>query len=148
MAVHSPVKKFMIGKCFVDTNILFYAHDRSSGLRHERAKEVIAELWRSRRGVLSTQVLQEYCVNVRRKTQVSAENMRVILRDFLKWTVVVNTGESVLGALELEAKHQISFWDSLIIYAAQVGGAQVLYSEDFNDGQIFGSVQVVNPLKP
>ena len=148
MAVHSLVKKFMTGKCFVDTNILFYAHDRNSGVRHERAKEVIAELWHSQRGVLSTQVLQEFCVNVRRKTQVSAENMRVILGDLLQWKVVVNTGESVLGALELEARHQISFWDSLIIYAAQVGGAQVLYSEDFSDGRTYGSIQVVNPLKP
>ena len=85
---------------------------------------------------------------MRRKAQVSAENMRSLVQDFLKWHVVVNTGESVLGALEIEAKHRISFWDSLIVYAAQVAEVEVLYSEDFNDGQIYGSVRVVNPLKP
>lgn len=120
--------------------------DRQAGSKHERAKDLIAGLWTSRQGVLSTQVLQEFCVNVQRKAQVSAENMRSMVQDFLKWQVVVNTGESVLGALEIEAKHQLSFWDSLIVYAAQVAKAEILYSEDFNDGQIYGSVRVVNPL--
>jgi predicted nucleic acid-binding protein len=138
----------MSARYFVDSNILFYAHDRQAGSKHERAKDLIAGLWASRQGALSTQVLQEFCVNVRRKAQVSAENMRSLVQDFLKWHVVVNTGESVLGALEIEAKHRISFWDSLIVYAAQVAEVEVLYSEDFNDGQIYGSVRVVNPLKP
>jgi predicted nucleic acid-binding protein len=124
----------MSARYFVDSDILFYAHDRQAGSKHERAKDLIAGLWTSRQGALSTQVLQEFCVNVRRKAQVSAENMKSLVQDFLKWHVVVNTGESVLGALEIEAKHRISFWDSLIVYAAQVAEAEVLYSEHFNDG--------------
>jgi predicted nucleic acid-binding protein len=58
---------------------------------------------------------------------------------------VVNTPESVLGALE--TRHDISFWDALIIYAAQAAGTEILYSEDLNDGQMFGPVRVVNPLR-
>jgi predicted nucleic acid-binding protein len=130
----------------VDSNILFYAHDRNSGDRHKRAEELMTELWNSGQGVLSTQVLQEFCVNIRRKANVTAETARLLVHDFLKWKVVVNTGESVLGALEIEARHQISFWDALIVYAAQVGEAQVLYSEDLNDGQMYGSVRAVNPF--
>jgi hypothetical protein len=58
---------FMSVKCFVDTNILVYAHDHETGLKHDRARAVIEQLWRSGGGVLSTLVLQELCINVRRK---------------------------------------------------------------------------------
>jgi len=57
----------MPDKYFVDTNILIYAHDRSAGLKHERARQVVERLWISGHGVLSTQVLQEVCINLRRK---------------------------------------------------------------------------------
>lgn len=51
----------MSDRYFVDTNILMYAHDASAGLKHERAKALLEELWRARSGVLSTQILQELC---------------------------------------------------------------------------------------
>jgi len=57
----------MSDKFFVDTNILVYAHDRAAGIKHERARSLIEKLWNSGGGVLSTQVLQELCVNLRRK---------------------------------------------------------------------------------
>jgi predicted nucleic acid-binding protein len=60
--------------------------------------------------------------------------------------VYVNTGESILVALDLEERYQISFWDALVIQAAEASGAAVLYSEDLSDGQTYGAVRVVNPL--
>ena len=69
-----------------------------------------------------------------------------MVRNFLDWEIVVNTGESMLSALAMESRYQISFWDALIVHAAQVSRADVLYTEDLNDGQVFGSVRVVNPL--
>jgi predicted nucleic acid-binding protein len=57
----------MSDKFFVDTNILMFAHDTSAGAKHERAKALIEELWHDRTGVVSTQVLQELSVNLRRK---------------------------------------------------------------------------------
>lgn len=138
----------MSDKCFVDTNILFYAHDRDSGLKHERAKELVQKLWDSDRGVLSTQVLQEFCASVRRLgAKLPAEEVPQLLQDLLKWQIVVITGQSILGALEIETRYKISFWDALIVHAAQASGADVLYSEDLNDGQVYGSVRVVNPLR-
>ena len=137
----------MSGKCFVDTDILFYAHDRQAGPKHDRAKRLLIELLDSDSGVLSTQVLQELCVNLRRKGNLAADETRRLIQDFLAWEIVVNTAESVLGALEIESRHDISFWDALIIYAAQAAGAETLYSEDLNDGQMFGSVRIVNPLQ-
>ena len=140
--------KSMSDKCFVDTNILVYAHDRSTGEKHVRAKQVIDELWDSGTGVLSTQVLQELCWNVRRKTArpLPVEEVRLLLRDYSTWEVVTNTPSSILHALDVEARYKISFWDALIVNAAESAGASVLYSEDLARGQWYGSVRVVNPL--
>jgi len=138
----------MSDRYFVDTNILMYAHDKSTGVKHERAKALVDELWRDRSGVISTQVLQELAVNLRRKAgrPLDAKGTREVVADYLTWQVVVNTPDSVLGALELEERYRISFWDALVIHAAQAAGAEVLYSEDLADGQDYGGVTVVNPL--
>ena len=139
----------MSGKCFVDTNILVYAHDITQGVKHERARELVNSLWESGDGILSTQVLQELCVTVRRKAArpLSPESTRKLIEDYVKWPVVVNTAESVLEALDLETRYQISFWDALIVQAAASCGAEILYSEDLADGQKYREVRVVNPLK-
>ncbi len=138
----------MSDRCFVDTNILVYAHDRSAGFKHERARLLIEDLWTSGQGVLSTQVLQELCINVRRKARrpLSVEEARRLVQDYLSWEIVVNTPASILRALDLEARHKISFWDALILQAAESSGAAILYSEDLTSGQHYGSVRVVNPL--
>jgi predicted nucleic acid-binding protein len=134
---------------FVDTNILMYAHDTSAGAKHERAKTVIEELWRNRTGVVSTQVLQELAVNLRRKAgrPLDAKAAREIVADYLTWQVVVNGGEAILEAIDIEARHHISFWDALVVHAAQASGAEVLYSEDLADRESYGSVRVMNPLR-
>jgi predicted nucleic acid-binding protein len=139
----------MSDKFFVDTNILMYAHDTSAGAKHERAKAILEELWRDRTGVVSTQVLQELAVNLRRKASrpLDAKATREIIVDYLTWQVVINGGESILEALDLEARYQVSFWDALVLHAAQTSGADVLYSEDLSDGQTYGSVRVTNPFK-
>jgi predicted nucleic acid-binding protein len=139
----------MSEKYFVDTNILMYAHDTSAGAKHERAKALVEDLWRQRSGVVSTQVLQELCVNLRRKAghPVDLRTAREIVADYLSWDVVTNTGESILEALQLEERYQISFWDALVVQAAEASGAAILYSEDLSDGQTYRGVRVVNPLR-
>jgi predicted nucleic acid-binding protein len=139
----------MSDKYFVDTNILMYAHDKAAAVKHERAKALVEELWRDRSGVVSTQVLQELAVNLRRKVArpLNGKVAREIVADYLTWHVVVNGGESILEAIDLEERYQISFWDALVIHAAQLSGAEVLYSEDLSDGQVYGSVRIVNPLR-
>ena len=138
----------MSDKYFVDTNILMYAHDTSAGEKHERAKALVEELWRDRTGVVSTQVLQELAVNLRRKAArpLDAKATREVVADYLTWHIVVNGGDSILEALELETRYQISFWDALVVQAAQSAGTQVLYSEDLSDDQLYGPVRVINPF--
>lgn len=139
----------MSDKFFVDTNILMYAHDLKQGEKYHQARALVQELWEKESGVVSTQVLQELAVNLRRKAARPAamESTRRIIEDYSTWEVVVNTAESVLGALDLEGRYGISFWDALIVQAAGSCGAEVIYSEDLADGQKYGEVRVINPLR-
>ena len=138
----------MSDKRFVDTNILVYAHDRTSGPKHQRAKAIVEELWNCGGGVLSTQVLQELCVNLRRRVDppLPTDEIRRLIRDYMSWEIVANTAESVVEALDLEARYRTSFWDALILQSALHCGATILYSEDMAAGQKYGAVQVINPL--
>jgi predicted nucleic acid-binding protein len=139
----------MSDRYFVDTNILMYAHDTAAGEKHLRARALVEELWETRSGVVSTQVLQELAVNLRRKARnpLDAKATRDVVSDYLTWQVVVNGGDSILEALDLEERYQISFWDALIVQAAHASGAAVLYSEDLSDRQTYGVVRVINPLR-
>ena len=138
----------MNDKFFLDTNILVYAHEPATGIKHQRARALVEMLWNTGGGVLSTQVLQELCVSLRRKmaNPWTEEETRNLILDYMDWQIVVNTPDSVIETLAIETRFQISFWDALIIHAAESAGAAILYSEDFSDGQIYDSVRVVNPL--
>jgi predicted nucleic acid-binding protein len=140
---------FTSDRFFVDTNVLVYAHDLTAGAKHDRARDLVAQLWRDRTGVLSTQVLQELYVRLRKtRNPLPAEEARQIVADYLRWDIVGNTGDSVLAAVDLELRYRLSFWDALIVHAASASGAEILYSEDLSDGQAYGTVRVVNPLVP
>jgi predicted nucleic acid-binding protein len=139
----------MSDRYFVDTNVLMYAHDATAGEKHRRARALVQELWQARSGVVSTQVLQELAVNLRRKAgnPLDARATREVVSDYLAWHVVVNGGDSILEAMDVEAKYGISFWDALVVQAANAAGAEILYSEDLSDGQRYGSVRVTNPFR-
>jgi predicted nucleic acid-binding protein len=139
----------MSAKTFVDTNILVYAHDPGCGAKHEVAKSLVSRLWRERSGVISTQVLQELYVNLRKvaRNPIARVEAKGVLTDYLAWEVVVNDGVALLEALELESRYGLSFWDALIVQAANAAGAEGLCSEDFNHGQVYGMVTAVNPFR-
>ena len=143
-----PAMNFMSGKCFVDTNVLVYVYDLSAGVKCSRAQELTSELWDLRKGVVSTQVLQELYIALRRrlKIPVSIADASGIVRDYFEWEVVINGRDSIIRAAELEARYKISFWDGLILQAAELAGADLMYSEDLSHGQIYGNVKVLNPF--
>jgi predicted nucleic acid-binding protein len=135
-------------KAFIDTNIIIYAYDITAGRKHETARAIITDLWDSGLGVISTQVLQEFFVNVVQKIPrpIDKRQAKEIVKDFLKWHVVVNTGDSIIDAIEICLRYEYSFWDSMIIEAAIKGGAAVLLSEDLQDGQVVSGVTIKNPF--
>jgi predicted nucleic acid-binding protein len=134
---------------FVDTNIFIYAHDRDAGAKHERARKLIEHLWTTGQGVLSTQVLQELCVNLRRRVSnpLPDDEIAELIEDYLSWEIVTNTPQAILAALRIESRYKIPYWDALILNAAESCGAAVLYSEDLSHRQHYGAVEVVNPLR-
>ena len=136
-------------KYFVDANILIYAHDRAAGPKHERARQLIEHLWATGQGALSTQVLQELCINLRRRVAhpLPSGEIAKLIEDYLSWEIVVNTPQAIVAALGIEARYKISYWDALILHAAESCGAAVLYSEDLSHRQRYGAVEVVNPLR-
>lgn len=135
-------------KVFLDTNILVYAYDVSSGSKHDVARNIVADLWNFRTGILSIQVLQELFVTVTKKIPkpLDVKTTRDIIRDFLLWEVVDNDGDLMLAAMDVQMKYQHAFWDSLIIAAAIKSGASVLMTEDLNNGQIIEGVMIKNPF--
>jgi predicted nucleic acid-binding protein len=139
----------MSGIAFVDSNLLIYAHDRDAGPKREVAMTLFDRLWSERTGTLSVQVLQEFFVTVTRKllTPVAKAQAREIVRAYAPWVISPTTPETILRATELSETASIDFWDALIVAAAEQSGAETLYSEDLNDGQLIAGVRVVNPLR-
>ena len=136
-------------RTFVDTNIIIYAYDVTAGKKHQLAENILTDLWNSGLGVISTQVLQEFFVNVVQKIPkpIDKKQAKEIIRDFLKWHVVVNSGDSIIEAIDISLKYAYSFWDSMIIEAAIAGGTGVLLSEDLQDGQVISGVTIRNPFR-
>ncbi len=129
------------------TNITFKVTAARQGRdKHLQARRAIRQLWDAGTGALSTQVLQDFYVNVRRKSRrpISISSARSLVADYMVWDPVVNDGTSILEAMDAERRHKISFWDALIVVAAQKCEADVLLSEDFKHGQKYDSGRVVN----
>jgi predicted nucleic acid-binding protein len=135
---------------FVDTNILVYAHDDSAGPKRDQARALVEQLWESRDGCLSVQVLQEFFVSVTRKIAkpLDVETAKEIIADLSCWHVQVPAADDVLGAVGIHQRTGISFWDAMIIRSAAEVGCAVLYSEDLNAGQDYSGVRVENPFQP
>lgn len=135
-------------KVFLDTNVIVYAYDKSAGEKHRLAADIMIKLWHTGRGVISTQVLQEFFVIATRKIPkpLKVNVVKEIISDLLAWDVVTNDGESILSAIDIHLKYKYSFWDSMIIDAALKGGSTVLYSEDLADGQTVDGILIRNPF--
>jgi predicted nucleic acid-binding protein len=138
----------MSDRVFVDTNVLIYAHDLDAGSKHTTAARAIEEVWSSRRGALSVQVLQEFYVNVTRKIRkpLTRKLAREVVEAYSAWHVEVIGANDVLQASILEERHKLSFWDALILVAAKKAGAETLLSEDLSHGQRIDGVTVENPF--
>ena len=133
---------------FIDTNILIYAYDTSTGEKHQEASKLLQELWKNENGCISIQVLQEFYVNATRKAPQALEPLQAasIIRDLSNWKVHRPDTEDVLAAISIQQQYQISFWDALIVRSAQESNCKILWSEDLSNGQDYGGVKVINPL--
>lgn len=138
----------MSDRAFVDTNVLVYAHDLDAGNKHEVAAKLISQLWESRNGVLSTQVLQECYVTLTKKVvrPLGKVAVRRLLQSYFSWEIAVNDLQTILQASEIEEAHNLSFWDALIVAAASSKNVTLILTEDLNHGQIIEGVLIRNPF--
>lgn len=139
----------MSGKVFLDTNILVYLYDFADVLKQERALFVVDALVKSRRAVISPQVMGEFFVASTRRSRpllsVSEAQDR-IAHFYASFTVVELTGFVTLEAVRGVREHQMSFWDAQIWSAARLNQIPTIYSEDFATGSFIEGVRFVNPL--
>jgi predicted nucleic acid-binding protein len=137
----------MSARAFVDTNVLIYAHDVDAGAKHDTARRLLSDLWRHRAGIVSTQVLQEFYVNVTRKiaTPLLKPSARAVVDSYAVWSIDT-TPADISTAFRIEDEAGIGFWDALIVAAASKAGADRILSEDLNPGQIIAGVRVENPF--
>lgn len=134
---------------FVDTNVLIYARDASAGPKQSRALEWVDHLWRAQTGRLSFQVLQEYYVSVTRKLKpgLSQAEARQEIRDLLTWRPRAVDEAMIEGAWAVEDRFGFSFWDALVVSAAQAAACRYLLTEDMQHGQDLDGLQVLSPFQ-
>ena len=127
LAIYQPLAK---ERCFIDTNLLIYADSGDEAIKQRIALTLLKQLRLNQTGVLSTQVLNEYC--------------NVALWE--QYEVVQVTPVIIHMGLDLHQTRSIGFFDALIVAAAKISGCTVLYSEDMNAGEIVNGVRIVNPF--
>jgi predicted nucleic acid-binding protein len=133
---------------FIDTNILVYAYNSADPQKQQLASALINELWESRQGHLSIQVLQEFYVTVTQKIArpLLPEVALPIVGDFGNWVVHSPGVEDLLDAIAIQQKNQLSFWDALIICSAKKLACSIIWTEDLNNGQFYEGLQACNPF--
>lgn len=133
-------------RIFLDTNVLVYADAADEPAKQAIAIALIAQLRREGRGVLSTQVLQEYVNVAVRKLGLTPALVRERLAFYAGFDVVGNSAEMIQSALDLHVLHGMAFYDALIVQAAIEGGCAQLWSEDLQAGRLLGKLVIQNPF--
>lgn len=138
----------MTAPVFVDTNVLVYFRDVRDAAKRERAREWMAFLWDTKRGRVSQQVLHEYYVTVTRKLRpgLPAEEARSDVRSLCHWLSAADPEAMIESAWTFQDLCSLSFWDALILGAAQAMSCRFVLSEDLPAGQELEGIRVVSPF--
>ena len=139
----------MSAEYFLDSNILLYCFDPADPRKQRIARMLMDGAVHEGRGVISSQVCQEFCNVMLHKLAVP-----ILTRDleaYLESTVyplirVLPSPRLFAGALAIHQQAQYRFYDSLIIAAALESGVPILYSEDLQHDRLIGDLRIVNPL--
>jgi len=136
----------MTAPVFVDSNVFLYALDKADLKKQQAARNWRAELWKSRRGRLSFQVLGEFYVNAIRLLPKARDEARSEVRDLLAWRPVVTDAALLERGWKIQDRYQLSYWDALIVAAAKTSSCSYLLTEDLQAGQNLDGIEVVNPF--
>ena len=139
----------MSTRFFLDTNIFVYSFDASSAKKAAQATKLIRKGIETRGGIVSYQVVHEFFnVALRRFAKpMSSVDAEQYLSTTFRPLLAVHSSSALYGeALRIGARFRLAWYDSLIVASAIEGQCDVLYSEDFQDGQQIGSVTIANPF--
>ena len=134
---------------FIDTNVFVYAFDNSNPKKSQKARHLIEDLSNSKKGYISTQVVQEFCNVALRKSAIPLKPaaVRMIIRTLLAPLLAHRPDELFYArVIDTFERYSLSFYDAAIIQAAIDLRCTVLYSEGLQDGVSIGGVRVVNPF--
>ena len=140
----------MSDKVFFDSNILIYAYDTRDPNKQSQAQALLLKATQSQTAVLSAQVLGEFFVVVTRKIPqpMSSSEAAEVIAELGAWEVMPLDFSLVQRAIVTQQKYGTSYWDSLIISAAERAGCVRIYSEDLNNGELYHGIEVQNPFQP
>jgi predicted nucleic acid-binding protein len=137
-----------MNEVFVDTNVLLYSFDDANPAKRDQARVWLKACWQQRCGRLSTQVLNEFYANARKRfaSAISAGDARAEVRRFQQWRPWQIDQPTIETAWAVESRHQVSYWDALMVSAAQHMGCRWLLTEDLQHNQLFDKLRIVNPF--
>lgn len=133
---------------FFDTNVLVYAYDNRDQAKQQAARALLKLRAVNNDGVISTQVVQEFCNVSLSKLKLAPHSLSILIDDLLLEPLLAHTPDAGFyrRAIALQQRYKLSFYDSLIVQAAIDLGCTILYSEDLQDGQRFEKLTVKNPF--
>ena len=135
-------------RVFVDTNVIVYSRDASEPRKQTLAMQWMKHLWETRTGLLSFQVLQEYYITVTEKLHPGLEKAAAqdAIRSLFSWKPIAIDVHVMERVWLIQTRYMLSWWDALIVSAAQISDCSYLLSEDFQEGQKYGNLKVINPF--
>lgn len=141
-------KTCMTGTLFVDTNVFIYSRDAREAEKLPRARQWLEYLWREQLGRTSVQVLTEYYNAMTRKMRpaVAPERAWESVDALFSWNPQASDRALLERGRAVEERYELSWWDSLVVAAAQLQACSVLLTEDLQDRCTYGTVTVLNPF--
>ena len=136
----------MATRSFIDTNVLVYAEASDAPLKQRAALTLLKGLYEEGLGVLSTQVLQEYCNVALKKLKLPAQYVRAQLDLYEQFEVVQVTPAIIRAGLDLHQTRSASFFDAIVLASAHASGCNVIWTEDMNVGELVNGVRIANPF--
>ena len=135
-----------MSKIFIDTNILVYTLDQKNIDKRDMARKIVKKVVESHQPVISTQVIKEFYVVASNKLKADPIVVKNIIHNFHNMEIVNNDLDLIEQAIDISILSQLSFWDSLIIAAAEKANCEYVLSEDLNSGQNYRGIKLLNPF--
>lgn len=134
-------------KGFIDTNVLVYQLEKRDPAKRDACRGLVRDLVTRGEAVISTQVLQEFYVVCTTRLKMKPLVVKGLIHNFENMELVTIGADLIKEAVDVSLQNDISFWDALIVVAAEAAHCKYLFTEDLNDGQVIRNVRVQNPIK-